>query len=169
MIILLLFGLLVALVAWVLIAPLQLQIDTSRDHYQIAWKRIGYGKLITRPTEIVVRLKLLFWQKEWPLPALVGGPSKRTERPTKTEQPTRKPQKDRAPRFKVRALLRTFQLKQLRLHLDTDDFVLNSYLFPIFHFLNRENRELKINYRGEAFLQMVVENQLYRIIWALLR
>ncbi len=168
-ILLLLFGLLIALVSWVLIAPLQLQVDTSRDRYQLEWKSIGYGRLITRPTDIAIRLKLLFWQKEWPLQALVGGWSKRTEHPSDTEKPARKTKKDRAPRFNVRALLRTFQLKQLRLHLDTDDFVLNSYLYPIFYFLSSKNRELKINYDGEAFLQMVVENRLYRILWALLR
>lgn len=168
MITLLLFGLLVALLAWVLIAPLQLQIDTTTGRYQIEWKSIGYGRLITRPTVIAIRLKLLFWQKEWPLQALVGGRSKRTERPTDTEKPTRKTKKDRAPRFNVRALLRTFQLKQLRLHLDTDDFILNSYLFPIFYFLSGRNRDFKINYEGEASLQMVVENRLYRVLWAML-
>jgi hypothetical protein len=54
------------------------------------------------------------------------------------------------------------------LNVDTDDFVLNSYLFPLFYFLNRGPHEFKINYEGRASLQLRVENRLYRMLAALL-
>ena len=171
MIILLLFIVLLALFAWVLIAPLQLQIDTKSGLYQVQWKSIGHGRLVISPTALAIRLKVLFWQKEWPLQRLVGGRSKHREEhpPDDTKSPARKTKKARAPQFNVRALLGTFQLKKFKLHLDTDDYVLNSYLFPIFYFLSGKNRELKINYNGELLLQMILENRLYRVLFALLR
>lgn len=168
---LIVFTILLAILAWLLIAPLQLQIDTTANHYRVQWKTIGYGQLIIRPAELAVRLKVLFWQKEWPL----FPPTPKTKEEPKPEQhhpenqQSQKAKKRSWPKLNFRALLRTFEVKRLRLHLDTDDFIVNSYLFPIFYLLRREDRDLQINYKGEALLQLVVENRLYRLVLAFMR
>lgn len=171
MIILILFSVLFAIVAWLLIAPFQLQIDSRRNHYRLHWKSIGYGQLLIQPSALAVRLKIFFWQKDWPLfPPARGKPklAPKANEPQKTDEP-KKDTTTRPSLFKLMALLRTFQLKKFRLHVDTDDYILNSYLYPVFYFLNGKNRELRINYQGDLLLQMVVENRLYRLLVAYLR
>ncbi|MEL6658664.1 MAG: hypothetical protein AAFP77_16380 [Bacteroidota bacterium] len=166
------FTIILAVLTWLLITPLQLQIDTTVNHYRLQWKTIGYGQLVVRPAELAVRLKVLFWQKEWPL----FPPKSKTEKekPQSKQIEPKKQQSQKAKRrsfakLNFRSLLHTFEVKRFRLHLDTDDFIVNSYIFPIFYLLRREDRDLQINYKGEALLQLVVENRLYRILFAFLR
>ena len=168
MILLILFLIGLVVVSWLLVAPLQLQIDTQANHYQLVWKSIGYGKLVMYPEKLGLKLKIFFWNLEWQLfPA-----RRKKQRNPKSEPPTsRDKKKRRRPSVPIRAMLRTFEVKRLRLHIDTDDFIINSYLYPVFYFLNRnrEERDLRINYHGEALFQLIVENRLYRLLFAFVR
>ena len=53
--------------------------------------------------------------------------------------------------------------------MDTDDYVINAYLFPIFYFLNKENRQCTINYEGKVIFEFLVENRGINILYALLK
>ena len=159
-----------AIISWLLVAPLQLQIDTQANHYQLVWKSIGYGKLVMYPEKLGIKLKILFWNLEW---QLFPAQRKKQSGPKSESQPpaSRDEKKRRRPSLPIRAMLRTFEVKRLRLHIDTDDFIINSYLYPVFYFLNRnrEERDLRINYQGEALFQLIVENRLYRLLFAFVR
>jgi hypothetical protein len=49
---------------------------------------------------------------------------------------------------KARRLLASFQIRRFNLIVDTDDYILNAYLYPVFAFLTGHNRHLAINFIG---------------------
>jgi hypothetical protein len=70
--------------------------------------------------------------------------------------------------IKWRNTISSFKLKKLNVNIDTGDVQLNSYLFPTF-FLIRFffDRNININYSGYNFIQIIVQNNLARLSWAI--
>ena len=153
-------------ILWLLFAPMVLKIDTQRQLYYIRWLGIGSCQLKVLPDGLVLTLQFWFWKKEiHPLEVLV--------KQQKSQSPKKKNKKRSSrslwewKRLGTR-LLKSFTVKQFRLRLDTDDYILNSYLFPVIHLLNFEARQVSINYLGESSLQLQIENILIRLLRAVL-
>lgn len=62
--------------------------------------------------------------------------------------------------------LKTFNIKYLRVNFDTDDFVRNAQLVPYITYLNSsvENMNLSVNFTGESFAIMMIQNRIYKIL-----
>jgi hypothetical protein len=69
----------------------------------------------------------------------------------------------------IRRVLASFEVRRFRLILDTDDFILNAYLYPVFVFLSGKNRVLAINFQGRNAVDILVTNRMWRVLWALIR
>jgi hypothetical protein len=152
--------------AWLLIAPIELHIDTRNDRYWITWRSIANIRFRMIEEVVVVQLRVFFWKKDF-YPLDYRKPAD----PNRKDQPkARKKRKKRKVNWwrKMRRILNSFEVKVLRVNLDTDDFIWNSFLFPFFFFLNNEKRKLTINYRGEAEIVCIVENRPYRLLVAVL-
>ncbi|PSR15334.1 MAG: hypothetical protein C7N36_00350 [Bacteroidetes bacterium] len=116
--------------------------------------------------EVVVQLRVFFWKKDfYPLDYRKPADSNR-----KDQSKVRKKRKKRKVNWwrKMRRILNSFEVKVLRVNLDTDDFIWNSLLFPLFFFLNNEKRKLTINYCGKEEIVCIVKNRPYRLLVAVL-
>ncbi|MEZ5044556.1 MAG: hypothetical protein R2828_31970 [Saprospiraceae bacterium] len=153
----------VVLITWVLITPLFLVIDTETGEYSLKWQGIG---AIYLTSDFHLNWRLLYWKKEYDLFAPKEKPLlPSTQKATASKKsPTWKPSL-----AKVKHLSRTFQVKTCSLNLDTDNYLWNAYLFPIFYFLNTSKRNLRINFKGEFQCHLIVENRLYRLLYVFLR
>ncbi len=62
--------------------------------------------------------------------------------------------------------LKTFNVKYLRINFDTGDFVRNAQLVPCITYLNSsvENMNLSVNFTGESFAIMMIQNRIYKIL-----
>ncbi|QIP15118.1 hypothetical protein G8759_22080 [Spirosoma aureum] len=69
---------------------------------------------------------------------------------------------------KARGILQTFRIRTSDIKLDTDDYLMNAYLFPVFSLLCRPGHRWQINFQGDTSVKLVIENRLYRIVFALL-
>lgn len=67
------------------------------------------------------------------------------------------------------AVGRTFRLRTCEVDLDTGDYVLNAYLYPVFARLTRRNCRLRVGFNGKTHVRIRVENRLYRMLFAFLR
>ncbi len=165
---LVIFLLITGLLFWLLIAPLELSIRTEQNDYALEWKSIGRVEIIPVTDDIVIRLKVLFFRKDfYPL-------QYQPQKKDKTEKKTKKKKKKKRAgswgwqkiKKKGLRLLRSFEVKAFKLDLDTDDFVLNSYLFPIFYLTG--NKNITINYEGRSSLTLIIQNRPYKILLAIL-
>ena len=151
------------LICWILISPIRITIDSQNQIYNVNWIGIGKIGILDFTDDLILRTQLLFWKKDFH--PLTMSMRKKVPKP----RPIKKSQKSSPiSRRRVLRLFRSFQLKELRLNLDTDSVIYNSYLVPLFYFLNGKKRKLNINYQGELMILVMAENRLYRIIAAML-
>ncbi len=163
--ILLIYGLIAAPILWMLFTPIVLIIDTTQGVYKVRWKGIASFEMSIQKDEPILQLRIWFWKKDFHLLESLSK-SRKPDSEKKTEK--RKPRKKRNWRRLGLRLVRSFQVRQFAIKLDTDDYVLNSYLYPIFHLLNSKSLHLGINYQGESSLQLQIENRLIRLLKAIL-
>jgi hypothetical protein len=96
-------------------------------------------------------------------------PFKKRRRRKKTDKPAKKKKR----RFRMgkgmkmgRKVLRAFRIRRMYLDIDTDDFILNAQLIPVFSALNSEHIRMRANFEGEASLLMDIRTRLGALLWA---
>ena len=156
----------VLMLSYLLFSPLQIIIDSQQALYAIRWKGLMEAGLNLHLEEIAIRLKVFFWEKDL-------FPLRRQPEPVSQQKIAKKKKKKSslspAWRKKVWKLLKSFEVKQFQLDLDTDNYIYNSYLWPVCYFLsNHKNRQLSINYDGRVKVLVLIENRLYRMIKAMI-
>ena len=146
---------------WLLVAPIVLKIDTQQEIGYLKWKGIAGVRLLILADDIVLRVQVFFWKKNF-------YPLSRSSKSDHTKQENKRVKKKKTPVSwrKGKKLLQSFTVQTLQLDLDTDDFVQNSYLFPVFYFLSNEKRQLRINYSGQLALKLEVHNRLFSLLKA---
>lgn len=154
-------ALLLLVLGWLLMAPIVLKIDTQEELCYLKWKGIAGVQLLVLADEVVLKIQVFFWKKNiYPLSRSPKSPS------AKHSLKPKKKKKRQLPWRKGKKLLQSFTVQTFQLDLDTDDFVQNSYLFPIFYFLSNKRRQLRVNYSGQTVLKLVVQNRLYHLLKA---
>lgn len=154
------------LLSWVLFTPIILKIDTYTQLYLLQWRGIGSVSLQWIKDDLLVQLSIWFWKKDfYPIQAMLEKAA-----PSKKAQPKKTKRKWGTKNWKRKAqkLFTSFQVKKFRLVLDTGDYIQNSYLFPVFHFLSRPPWQLSVSYQDDSALQLHVENRLIYVLRALL-
>ena len=167
-------GLLLVLITGLLIAPLQLLIDTTRQQYLFRWWGLGHVAILPASDDFYLQVRLLFFRKKWSFIELLKKNRQKATPPTPTSS-KRKSGPKKAYQFfrknwkrKVRRLWNAFRVKYLYINLDTDDYLLNSYLYPLHLFSRGPHRQVRINYTGQVIFQLRAEVRLYRILFALI-
>jgi hypothetical protein len=161
------------LVLWFLLAPVVVVIDSLREDYRVEIRSIG-GVWFLPQEDWKVHFRIFFFQKDYflfkPRKKKVEAPGKKKEK-KKQKGRTFFKMKPRTLLRKGRRVLNTFKIRRCKLDLDTDDYVANAYLYPIFTGIKAvtHNRlDTSINFRGEVILQVRVVNCLGRMVWAAL-
>jgi len=144
---------------------MRLYINSEEGIYRISLNRYIKLVILWVKEEIVLQTQLfLFEKKFYPM-----RPSEKNKKPvtekgkkSKTSIKTFSPNKAK---FRlVINMIKTFKVKELKVSVDTDNYIANAYLFPFFYRLSNGNRQLKINYNGDMKLVVDMRNNLYSII-----
>ncbi|MBI1306335.1 MAG: hypothetical protein GC181_06945 [Bacteroidetes bacterium] len=69
----------------------------------------------------------------------------------------------------MKQVFRSIKIEKLWLNLDTGDFILNSFLAPVFYFIDRNRKRIQINYQGENQLQLIITMRPAKVLWAIIR
>lgn len=152
---------------WLLFAPIQLIVDTRKGQLSILWKRVAHASVSIEADDILLQIKLLFWTKKISL----LEKKKKKETSEKRKQKTRKKRSYtfRQVSAKIKRVVQSFELKKLILNIDTDDYLLNAKLFPLFGLLtNGKERRLRVNYQEEFEFILIIENRLIRLLRAII-
>ena len=143
-------------ILWILISPIRLIIDTKKEQYQLYWKGVAGVAL---KSSWRLHWNIFWWQQSTSLEHLqLGNTSK-----GKSNKIAKWSNWRRGLR-----LLKTFEVKDCHLELDTDNYVWNAYLYPILHLIKPLGSIMKINYEGKFECKLVIENRLSRILYAII-
>jgi hypothetical protein len=175
MIWIIILGAFLLIFTFILFAPLQLKIDSKLGVYHIDWGGIIEGNFIPDHDNLLqskLKLRILFWSRSIK-PFLHRGKSVKKKRSKKDISEASKKKKWKIP-FKhpirkIRAILNSFQIKDFEMNVDTDDYVMNAYLYPVFHLFSSKYRHLKINYEGKLELRFWVKNSGARLLYAFIK
>ncbi|MCB9267459.1 MAG: hypothetical protein H6558_20745 [Lewinellaceae bacterium] len=161
-----LIALLILLLTWVLFAPLSIRADTYEDKYYLQWGGIGKAELIPAPEDILIRLRVAFWKKDFYPLHFSARKSEKKEEPAPAEK---KKRKRHFPFRRLIRVLKSFNIKDFRLEIDTDDFVWNAYLWPVVHNIAPLRRHITVNFQGRNECRILIQNRIWRMAWAWLR
>lgn len=157
-IVLFLFVSFISILLW---TPVRLVIDSKKDLYKVEWKYIGSALLIEYNDCIGVQLQVLFFKKIIPFDWFFKKKVKIEEKPQSKKTPSVFPTYLRS---KFKKIMWSFHIKRCKVNWDTDDYILNAYLYPITPFLHSTQKSFTINFEGKRDIELIIENRLGRII-----
>ena len=168
MALLIIIGILGVLLTGLLFSPLVLQVDTCKNQYVLRWG-LGGLQFIPAPDDLLLRLNIGFWNHSFSLLKLLSRPAKKKNDSTFIPAKQKAKAKRKAwPFQRFMRLIRTFRVLYFRLDLDSDDFAMNAYLYPVFRALSNPTRRLTINFQGHNQCAFMVKNRAINVLVALI-
>lgn len=159
---------LISFLAWVLASPFLLIVDTRENLYIVRWLGFVQASLVPVQDDLLCRIRLLFWQRDFSLIRLFATQKKQPHKTTQKSTLSRpKKSKWRFTITRLRRLLNTFRVRYFHWELDTDDFVANAYLYPLCRVLNTPTRYVAINFEGRNHCAFRIENRVIAVLIAL--
>jgi hypothetical protein len=156
---LILVGIILIAFAWLMFWPWVVEVDTSRNTYQLYhlgtvrfWLTSGFQPHL-RILGMSVPLK----------------PGEKKQVPKQSAKPKSKRQYPRQYVFDLwKGIVHSLRVNWFYLDLDTDDVVLNAQLIPVFLWMSQGPIHLATNFEGRVYAQFRAELKLYRMSWAFL-
>ena len=173
-----LIALICILLLWILLGPLVLTLDTSRDLYRFMLP--GVVSLALLPAEGFFRIRgWIFFVPFRIDPLKMGKSRKRGKKRNKGEEQTdndkkkEKKQRDRQKGLesmkKFRKVAGAVRVRRLELDIDTDDYQLNAWLVPAFAAVNSyKNVQMQVNFEGNLSMHLDVRTRIGAILWRML-
>lgn len=168
----LLFILVLGLVLLVLLAPLRLEINSVNGIYKMEWWPLAVVRWLPETGLDVVEVQLLFFRKQIEMSKLGEKQKPPSSAPVKAPVGSGKPRKRSEMSvqeiFRLAAgLLKTFRVRQCRIWWDTDDYLINAWLYPLAYLRSNGAVQVSINFQGRRDVVLMVENRLGRVLWHL--
>jgi hypothetical protein len=155
---------------WLLLAPIRLNVDSSKNKYLIIWSGLGSLTLIPAKEEWFLNLKIGFWKKKFFLSGILEKMMKRKKKELKPNgKKKRKKYGFLNSLKKVQQVLKTFEIKICKIDFDTDDYYWNALLIPALQMVNKGSRyRVAINFEGKNNILLNIENRPIKIIYSIL-
>lgn len=155
--------------------PLRLEIDTEADLFRLEWRSLVSGQWMPGPDGGYLMIRAPFFRRQLPVSQLMTSSP---EKP-KEKQDTRRQEKVRKKTGKRMTLkqsfsllgkiLHTVKIRRCRVLWDTDDFVLNAWLVPVFLHIRRRNFQVDINFQGKKELSLLLVMRPAAVIWVIFK
>jgi hypothetical protein len=156
----------IALLLWILFAPVIIFLHTDAKRYHVVLPGIIKMAIVPSPDIFYIRGWIFFIPFKYR--PFQGKKRKRKEKPEKPK-----------PKAKLRMLsgnaqlikdaIRSFRIRKLMLDIDTDDFMLNAWLVPAFSMVNGGNIQLRANFEGYSSLILDMRLRLGTLLWIFIR
>ena len=152
--------------AWLLLAPMELHIDTRVPHATFKWQTIGRATMIYEQEEWFLNIKILLFSKQWPLSRMLVESANKKKKAKKT------PGAKGAPVFKwkqrIPGILSTFRINELKIAVDGLDQLSYAMLYPL-NFMPLVGKHIDINFRDQTYFLLRISNRPLRLLYALIR
>jgi hypothetical protein len=157
--------LIILLLAWILLSPLEFKIDTRVPVIMVQWKSIVNATLFFEGEEWWLKIHVLFFSKKWNLIQIIFSDKlrKRTDKSRKKKKSGKYKQISRF--FKI---LKTFQIVQWEIAFSADDNTDNAYWYWL-NFLPSTRQHVHVNFFDESYLVLVIKNKAWRVAHAFIK
>ena len=155
----------ISLLVWILVSPLEVKVDTRIPEVIIRWKSIGRASVEYEKDEWWLNIHIWFFIKKWSLMQMIFA-DKKNEKKVKKIQGQRKKSSSKW-RERFLKIVRTFRISKLKMAISSGDNTLNAKLYPL-NFLPLTRQHIYINFIDENYLLLIIKNQPFRIIYALM-
>lgn len=155
-VLLVLLALLMVLLVWVLLAPINFYVNTWEKLALVELYGIAGFRISWQEEKLLLRLRIFFFEF-----TPKGG-----NNPKKKKKPRRKKafSSGKLPGL-AKQFLQTFHVKKLILKMDTGDYPANAKLIPLFVLINaKDNVSCTVNFTGELGLEFLIQNRLSRML-----
>ena len=153
-------------ITWILMVPVMILVHTDTGRYSLSLPGIFMAKAVSGGESFLIKGRILF------VPYRFNPFAIRKKRTRKKKTGEGKKKKFRMPRgglSLVRDALRAIRIRSFELDLDTGDYPLNAWLFPLFSMAEGSNRRLDVNFTGYNALSLDVRIRLGALLWAVIR
>jgi hypothetical protein len=153
----------VLLIIFLLLTPIVLQVNTEPRQFEMRITGIAKANLI---------LKEKLWLQLWVLGFQFRIDLLKPAKKKPLEETERKTHRRKfsfpSPAAKLSAVVQSFYVRKFHCDVDSGNFLLNSWLYPAFHFIDPVHRNWNVNFMGQTIITITLENNLLRIIRAML-
>ena len=157
---------LAGILVYLLCMPFYFEINSVDEIIQFRLHHLARGTVLFKTESIFLQLRITWWQKEIDLLAIKGKPAK-VKKVVKVKEKKALPKRIFR---KLWAVIKSFQVRQCRISIDTGDMPANGLLFPVFYWIGRWlNKPVSINFNDENIVILEVKNNMARMLWAYLR
>ncbi len=153
-----------ALLTWILLGPVILFLETGTRRYHLMLP--GVFKAAVIPAEELFQIRGWIFFIPFRFNPLKTGTSGKKE--NKSGPGKRRKGRSVSLRFLAQAIP-AFRIRKLTLDLDTDDYLLNAWLIPVFSALNGDNIRLRSNFEGNLSLTLDLRTRLGALLWVQVR
>ncbi|HDS07532.1 MAG TPA: hypothetical protein ENO05_07885 [Bacteroides sp.] len=175
MILWILISLFVLFITWILLVPVILFLHTESNSYMVSLPGIFRVAVVPSDELFHIRGRAFFIPFRYhPFRQRRRKKKKETVKAKETEKPA-KPAKKRwtgktAGGIRLGIdLLRSVRIRRLYLDMDTDDFMLNAWLVPVFSLVNSDHIQLKANFTGNMSLLLDLRIRLGSMLYTFIR
>jgi len=166
MILWILISLVVLFITWILLVPVILFLHTESNRYMVSLPGIFRVAVVPSEELFHIRGRALFIPFRY-------HPFRQSKRKRKKEKiKTKETEKPAKPAGSIRLgidLLRSVRIRRLYLDMDTDDFILNAWLVPVFSLVNSDHIQLKANFTGNMSLLLDLRIRLGSVLYTFIR
>lgn len=149
-----------------LLTPVSLYVDTDQGRYEIFQTPVFLFCVVIKNDTIIPRMRLVGINVPLQSKSKTKH-SKKTDKNPKKKSAFKKSVS--AWRFLVWKLLRSFDIEQAIVDLDTDNFVLNAQLVPVCFWASHGPVQVNTNFNGRVYFHLEARNRPARILWILLQ
>ncbi len=162
-----LIALFAVLLLWILLGPVTITMDTSRNLYRFMLPGIVSARAVPTAEFFLIRCRILF------IPFTIDPLRMGKQTESRKEKTEKKKKRNRSSGRKLlkkfRNVSRAIRLRRFELDIDTDDFLLNAWLVPAFTAANNyRNVQMQVNFEGNLFMHLDLRTRIAALLWQMM-
>jgi hypothetical protein len=158
-------ALLLLLIGWLLLSPIEMDIDTRVPHATFQWLSIGQATIVYENEEWFVKVRVLLFHKQWLLSKLFIKSARKKKQAKKIPAST-SPQTFNW--HHALKMLSTFRIIDWKLAVDGNEHLSYAMMFPM-NFMPYLGKHVYINFQDQTYFVLRIRNQPWRMVYAWIR
>jgi len=152
-----------------LLAPLKLRLNSSKNEYYISFAWVLKVTACFLEDDIEVGFRLFGFGKNTTLLTQLASAKRKKSVPEKVVSSVAKTTKRKLPLKVIVQLLKTFRVKKFYINIDLGSVYYNAWLFPLGEIFKTQNVYCTTNFVGKTEIEIEIINRPSNILWAMIK